>query len=154
MAFLRRIFPAIFAMPPKQGHWPVPAIPPNADELLGETNAVRIGEGSAPLAYSPKLQACAAGHGRVVAIHDDPRHEGLGDGDLDDRLDQIGYRGAAAENIGKGQVDAKAVVRAWMNDIEHRSNMLNPWYTEFGGVVAYSPTTGTPYWVAIYGRPQ
>jgi uncharacterized protein YkwD len=154
MAFLRRIFPAIFAMPPKQGHWPGPAIPPNADELLGETNAERLKKGVAPLAYSPKLQACAVGHAREVAIDGRPLHEGLNDGDLDDRLMMVGYRGVAAENLGKGYPDAKTTVLAWMDDPLHRSNMLNPRYTEFGGVVAFSPSTGVPFWVGLYGRPS
>jgi uncharacterized protein YkwD len=154
MAFLRRIFPAIFAMPPKQGHWPVPAIPPNADELLGETNRTRISDGIAPLRYSPKCQAMAAGHAREIAIAGEPVHEGLRDGDLDDRARLIGYEGAVAENVGEGYADAREAMIAWMGSLGHRSNLLNPRYTEFGGAVAYSPSTGVPYWCCVFGRPS
>jgi len=48
------------------------------------------------------------------------------------------HKRAAAENIGKGTVSAKRMVRMWMDSPGHRRNLLNPRYHHLGIGSVYS----------------
>ena len=61
-------------------------------------------------------------------------------------LFRSGYAWRAwAENIAAGQPDAASVVQGWMSSAGHRTNILNPGYTDIGVGLAYS-ASGVPYW--------
>ena len=55
------------------------------------------------------------------------------------------------ENIAAGQVNAAAVVKAWMNSPNHKENILSPNFTELG--VGYYEATGATYpyyWIQLF----
>ena len=59
----------------------------------------------------------------------------------------ITYR-SAGENIARGQINPRAVVKAWMNSSGHRKNILNASYTKIGvGYVADGR-----YWTQMFIR--
>ncbi|KYH34777.1 cysteine-rich secretory protein family protein [Clostridium tepidiprofundi DSM 19306] len=58
----------------------------------------------------------------------------------------------AGENIALGQRTPKEVMNSWMNSPGHRSNILNPNYTEIGVGIAYSKDRGI-YWTQMFIRP-
>ncbi|MEU7560024.1 CAP domain-containing protein [Streptomyces eurythermus] len=66
-----------------------------------------------------------------------------------DRAARAGITGLGAENIGRGQVDAAAVLAAWMDSPENRANILNPGFTTFGAGVHLGP--GGPWWALEFG---
>jgi uncharacterized protein YkwD len=53
------------------------------------------------------------------------------------------------ENLARGFVSADAVVRAWMDSLPHRENLLYPWWTRVGIAVHVGGPDG-PWWVAEY----
>lgn len=56
---------------------------------------------------------------------------------------------AAGENIAMGQTTAEAVMNGWMNSPGHRSNILNPTYTEIGVGLA-KDSAGRCYWTQMF----
>lgn len=62
----------------------------------------------------------------------------------------------AGENLAKNFYTAEAVNAAWMNSPEHRTNILEPDYTEVGFAIASGKLDGktTTIVVALYGRPS
>ena len=59
---------------------------------------------------------------------------------------------AAGENIAMGQQTPEAVMNSWMNSPGHRSNILNPTYTELGVGLA-KDSTGKCYWTQMFIKP-
>ncbi len=59
---------------------------------------------------------------------------------------------AAGENIAMGQKTAEAVMIAWMNSPGHKSNILNPTYTEIGVGLAKT-ANGVCYWTQMFLKP-
>lgn len=59
---------------------------------------------------------------------------------------------AAGENIAKGQRSAEEVMNSWMNSSGHRSNILNPTYTEIGVGLA-KDNNGVCYWTQMFIKP-
>jgi uncharacterized YkwD family protein/spore coat assembly protein SafA len=53
---------------------------------------------------------------------------------------------SAAENIARGQADAAAVVKAWMNSSGHRANILNASFTHIGVGFAFDGR----YWTQMF----
>ena len=64
-----------------------------------------------------------------------------------DRAEQAGLS-ARAENIARGQDDAKAVMNAWMNSAGHRRNILNCDLTRLG--VGVAEGSGGPWWTQLF----
>jgi uncharacterized YkwD family protein/spore coat assembly protein SafA len=65
-------------------------------------------------------------------------------------MENFGIRfSAAGENIAYGQRTPQEVMNAWMNSPGHRSNILNPSYTEIG-VGAAKSRNGTLYWTQMF----
>lgn len=59
---------------------------------------------------------------------------------------------AAGENIAMGQKTPEQVMIAWMNSPGHRSNILNPAYTEIGVGLA-KDNNGSCYWTQMFIKP-
>ncbi|MFF7094953.1 CAP domain-containing protein [Streptomyces rubradiris] len=66
-----------------------------------------------------------------------------------DRAARAGVTGLGAENIGRGQADAAAVLAAWVDSPENRANLLNPGFTAVGAGVHLGP--GGPWWTLEFG---
>jgi uncharacterized protein YkwD len=65
-----------------------------------------------------------------------------------------GYR-SAGENLAINFTDSETLVAAWMNSPGHRSNLLNPQFTEIGVGIAAGEFKGhkTLYVVQLFARP-
>ena len=117
-------------------------------QLFDLTNQARVEFGVAPLRLSDKLVSAARIQTQQMASLGRMEHHlnGAALPDLEDRARYVGYRyGWLGENIAYNQGDPASVVAAWMNSPGHRSNILNPNFTEFGASVSFDGR-GAPYW--------
>ncbi|MEU8530431.1 CAP domain-containing protein [Streptomyces sp. NPDC048629] len=118
-------------------------------EVLRLVNAERAKVGCTPVQASASLSRLAGAFSadmanRAFFDHTDP------DGDTPwDRAEQAGITGLGGENIARGQVDAAAVMKAWMNSDGHRANILNCDYTSLGVGVHFAD--GGPWWTQDFG---
>lgn len=70
-----------------------------------------------------------------------------------DRLAAADYRWQAyGENVALGQSSAKEVLDSWMQSRGHRTNILNPDFTEMGAGYAIDRAR-RPYYVQVFARP-
>ncbi|NYS18340.1 CAP domain-containing protein [Streptomyces sp. SJ1-7] len=112
-------------------------------------NQERAKVGCSPLTTSTALTSLAQNFSEDMAArgffdHTDP------DGDTPwDRAAQAGVQGLAAENIARGQADARAVMDGWMNSDGHRANILNCDYKTIG--IGIHEGSGGPWWVQNFG---
>lgn len=124
--------------------------------VLTAVNAARAGQGLAPLRAVATLDRAAQGHACDSAGRGRMGHEGSDGSDLAQRIARAGYRigpGGAAENLGFGYPDARAVVAGWMASAEHRRNILAPRLTQAGIGLALDPS-GRPHWVLVAAAPR
>jgi uncharacterized YkwD family protein/spore coat assembly protein SafA len=69
-------------------------------------------------------------------------------------MESFGLRfSAAGENIAYGQSTPAVVMRDWMNSPGHRSNILNPTYTQIGVGLAKN-SKGVCYWTQMFIKPM
>jgi uncharacterized protein YkwD len=115
------------------------------------TNAERAAAGLTPLHASPALTTSAQAYARRLATDGVFSHT---DGSLlTDRIAGAGYHFRfVGENLGMGQPSAKAIVAAWMSSPEHRTNMLDPRFTDIGVGVA-PRSDGQIVWCIDLGWP-
>lgn len=66
-----------------------------------------------------------------------------------DRASKAGVSGLGGENIARGQADAAAVMKAWMNSDGHRANILNCDYKTLGVGVHFG--SSGPWWTQDFG---
>ncbi|MGW1431319.1 CAP domain-containing protein [Streptomyces sp. NPDC002431] len=117
--------------------------------VLALVNQERAKAGCSPLTASSPLTSLAQDYSEDMAArgffdHTDP------DGRSPwDRASKAGVQGLAAENIARGQADARAVMAAWMDSPGHRANILNCDYKTFGLGVHHG--SGGPWWTQEFG---
>ncbi|MET9602054.1 CAP domain-containing protein [Streptomyces sp. NPDC006459] len=129
--------------PPLDGH--------SAEEaaVVELVNQERALAGCGPVRANPPLAALAGAFSLDMATrgffsHDDP------DGNTPwDRATKAGLSGLGGENIARGQGDAEAVMKAWMNSPEHRANILNCEFRTLG--VGAHFAAGGPWWTQDFG---
>ncbi|MCB9854937.1 MAG: CAP domain-containing protein [Phycisphaerales bacterium] len=81
--------------------------------------------------------------------HEDPDDHSK----IDSRAGDFGYAfRKIGENLGAGQDSVEQVMREWMRSPGHRSNILDPDFTEVGLAVRLGGEHGV-YWVQEFGRP-
>ncbi|MEV6790501.1 CAP domain-containing protein [Streptomyces sp. NPDC051320] len=120
-----------------------------AAAVLSLVNQQRATAGCRPVQANADLAALAGAFSDDMAArgffdHTDP------DGDTPwDRADQAGVKGLGGENIARGQADAGAVMKAWMNSPGHRANILDCDYRTLGIGVHFG--TGGPWWTQDFG---
>ncbi|MEU0102354.1 CAP domain-containing protein [Streptomyces sp. NPDC006267] len=137
------------APPPSEKPSPSPTDASARTEVLALVNEERAKAGCSPLSTSAPLASLAQSFGEDMAArgffdHTDP------DGDTPwDRAAQAGVQGLGAENIARGQADARAVMTAWMNSEGHRANILNCDYKTIG--IGIHEGSGGPWWVQNFG---
>jgi uncharacterized YkwD family protein/spore coat assembly protein SafA len=69
-------------------------------------------------------------------------------------MESFGLRfSAAGENIAYGQTTPAQVMNDWMNSPGHRSNILNPTYTQIGVGLAKNKN-GVCYWTQMFIKPM
>ncbi|MFJ9321051.1 CAP domain-containing protein [Streptomyces globisporus] len=137
------------APPPTKKPSPSPTDASARSEVLALVNQERAKVGCSPLSTSAPLTSLAQNFSEDMAArgffdHTDP------DGDTPwDRAAQAGVQGLAAENIARGQADARAVMEGWMNSEGHRANILNCDYKTIG--IGIHEGSGGPWWVQNFG---
>jgi len=131
---------------------PVSATAPWVNEMLTSINAQRSAVGAGPLQLCASLGRAAADHTADQAMHNLMTHTGSDGSTMVIRVERAGYTGwsAVAENVAAGYQTVAAVMNGWMNSTGHRTNLLNPAYTDVG--VGQVPSTGgTIYWTQDFG---
>ncbi|MFD6981032.1 CAP domain-containing protein, partial [Streptomyces sp. NPDC059956] len=105
--------------------------------------------GCGPVRANPPLAALAGAFSKDMAVrgffdHTDP------DGNTPwDRATKAGVSGMGGENIARGQGDAAAVMKAWMNSPGHKANILNCEFRTLG--VGVYNAAGGPWWTQDFG---
>ena len=118
------------------------------------TNQHRAAAGVGPVTVSLTLDAAAQGHSDYQAAIKKMTHDGPGGNSPGARMTAAGYSWRAwAENVAYGFNDCAAVITAWMNSPGHRTNMLNPAYTNIGIAVAIG-SNGYKYWTMDLAAPR
>ncbi|MEV7520000.1 CAP domain-containing protein [Streptomyces sp. NPDC091371] len=141
---------------PQKSTAPAPAIPTPDDGHSAEEAAVvalvnqeRAMAGCGPVRANPPLAALAGAFSKDMATrgffgHTDP------DGNSPwDRAAKAGLSGLGGENIARGQGDAEAVMKAWMNSPGHKANILNCEFRTLG--VGAHLAAGGPWWTQDFG---
>ncbi|WP_308312765.1 CAP domain-containing protein [Streptomyces sp. ISL-11] len=118
-------------------------------QVLTLVNQERAKAGLRPLTASGRLTTLAQSFSDDMArrgffAHTDP------DGRTPwDRAAKRGIGNLGGENIARGQVDARAVMDAWMRSSGHRANILNREYRTLG--IGVSSGSGGPWWTQDFG---
>lgn len=113
------------APPPAPAPAPAPSSSYAAETVAG-INAQRAANGLGRLATSACAQSAAQRWAQQLAATGQFAHQDLGA-----VLRQCGAR-AAAENLARTGDGSAAMVSLWMNSPSHRTNILNPRYTQVG----------------------
>ncbi|MGR4884102.1 CAP domain-containing protein [Streptomyces sp. LARHCF249] len=142
-------------LPPKPST-EAPATRPPLDVHSAEEAAVvalvnqeRAQAGCGPVRANPPLATLAGAFSKDMATrgffsHTDP------DGNSPwDRAAKAGISGLGGENIARGQGDADAVMKAWMNSPGHKANILNCEFRTLG--VGAHLAAGGPWWTQDFG---
>lgn len=110
--------------------------PYTAAQIIALTNAARQSHQLPPLHPDPLLTQ-AAQHKAAAMLaahswsHNTPTQTPW------EFLDAVGYRyQTAGENLARNFTNSQDVVQAWLDSPAHRSNLLNPEYTQIGVAVA------------------
>jgi uncharacterized protein YkwD len=124
------------------------------NELLSLTNTERKKVGLPPLRFSPQLSQAAQIHAEDMVKHQFFDHRGYDGSSPIDRAKKFGYPSSyIGENISAGQPNPVATIQGWMKNSQHRSNILNPEYTDVGfGYVNAPETEYRYYWVQVFGK--
>jgi uncharacterized protein YkwD len=152
--------------PLKPFPWPTPTpipmptpVPPSGGsaliaELLARHNLERGSRQIGPLRVSIGLQTIAQQHATRMGVVGRLAHDGIGDGDLLNRTQGVGYPSwQVGENVASGYPDVDSVMRGWMSSDGHKANLLNPVFTECGLALA-DGLGASPYWCAVFGNPN
>ncbi|MFB6577011.1 CAP domain-containing protein [Streptomyces sp. NPDC056402] len=129
--------------PPLDGH--------SAEEaaVVDLVNQERALAGCGPVRANPPLASLAGAFSLDMATrgffsHDDP------EGNTPwDRATKAGISGLGGENIARGQGDAEAVMKSWMNSPDHKANILNCEFRTLG--VGVHLAAGGPWWTQDFG---
>jgi len=124
-------------------------------QVLTLLNQERTSRGIPALTSSVKLRNAALGHTQDMACNDFMSHIGSSGSDPGDRITAAGYDFSTwGENVAAGYTTPSSVVGAWMDSTGHRTNILNPNFTEIGiGYVYNSASFYDHYWTTDFGAP-
>ncbi|MER7731378.1 CAP domain-containing protein [Streptomyces erythrochromogenes] len=121
--------------------------------VLALVNKERAAAGCGALTSNPKLSAAARGYSDTMARAGVMSHTGPDGSTMTSRVEAAGYKWSnLGENIARGQADADAVMKAWMNSSGHRANILNCAFKEIG--IGVHKGDGGPWWTQNFGAPR
>ena len=124
-----------------------PANSSTEGQVLALVNAARADHGCDALAADAGLAAVARAHSADMRDSGYFAHTNLAGLDPFDRAAAAGLS-ARAENIARGQDDAAAVMKSWMESSGHRANILNCSLTKLG--VGVAEGSGGPWWTQLF----
>ena len=124
-------------------------------EVVDLTNVERTLNGRASLRANARLMHAAqiqaeqmASAGQLAHVLPNAAYPSAGD-----RLAAADYRWQAyGENVALGQSSAEKALDGWMHSRGHRTNILNPDFTEMGAGYA-TDRERRPYYVQVFARP-
>ncbi|KAF4040194.1 Cysteine-rich secretory protein family [Phytophthora infestans] len=121
--------------------------------LLAAVNKERAAVGLPSLCMNTKLQSAAQKHSKDMAANNYMSHTGSSGSSMSQRITASGFKWTAvAENVAAGQMDAAAVMKAWMNSPGHRKNILGSKYKMLGCGYAYNANAVYKrYWAQEFG---
>ncbi|WP_405443349.1 CAP domain-containing protein [Streptomyces avidinii] len=121
--------------------------------VLALVNKERSAAGCGPVTMNAKLSAAARGYSDTMARSGVMSHTGPDGSTMTTRVEAAGYAWSRlGENIARGQSDADAVMKAWMNSSGHRANILNCDFREIG--IGVHKGDGGPWWTQNFGAPR
>ncbi|MGZ9933636.1 CAP domain-containing protein [Streptomyces sp. NC-S4] len=115
-------------------------------ELVNQERALA---GCGPVRANPPLAALAGAFSLDMATRGFFGHEDPEGNTPWDRATKAGISGLGGENIARGQGDAEAVMKAWMNSPDHKANILNCEFRTLG--VGVHLAAGGPWWTQDFG---
>lgn len=129
----------------------------DTDRVLELVNNERIKAGVPPVRINNQLSESAHDYAQYLGEARFFGHVGPDGSTLVTRNTRAGYKDALwmGENIAAGYFSAESAVAAWMQSLPHRSNMLDPNFSEVG--ISCVVVKGSPYacyWVQEYGLRQ
>ena len=122
-------------------------------QVVEFVNKERAAQGLPALKYNSELSKVAEAKAADLRDNNYFSHTSPTYGSPFDMMKSFGIKyTAAGENIAKGYMNPKSVMKGWMNSPGHRANILNSSFTEIG--VGYvSDSKGAGYWVQMFIRP-
>ena len=126
-----------------------------AVEVVDLTNVERIDHRRKPLRANARLMHAAQVHAEQMARARQLAHvlPNAAYPRAEDRLAAANYRWQTyGENVALGQSGAATAVESWMHSRGHRTNILNPDFTEMGAGYAID-REGRPYYVQVFAGP-
>lgn len=113
------------------------------EQLVADTNAERVKQGLSPLHLDSELSVAATKKAADMFAKDYWAHFAPDGGTPWGFIKGSGYEYIyAGENLARGFLTPKAVVKAWMASPSHRENLLSRNYTDVGFAVASGKLTG------------
>lgn len=123
------------------------------DEVARLVNVQRANAGLHSLTLNWQLSRCARYKSADMANKGYFDHNSPTYGSPFTMMQNFGLRfSAAGENIAYGQRTPAEVMADWMNSPGHRSNIMNPTYTEIGVGLAKN-SSGVCYWTQQFMKP-
>jgi uncharacterized protein YkwD len=119
------------------------------DKVVALVNAERAKRGLGRLRIDERLRRAARAHSADMARRGYFAHRGNRGPSPVDRMLAAGFEDPAGENIAAGQETPAAVVRAWMQSIPHRKNILHKEFRSIG--VGLHISAGIPWWTQNFG---
>ncbi|GAA3361877.1 hypothetical protein GCM10020366_47570 [Saccharopolyspora gregorii] len=119
------------------------------DKVVSLVNAERTKRGLNRLVGDERLRRSARWHSADMAQRDFFAHQGFRGPSPFERMLTEGFEDPAGENIAVGQETPASVVRAWMQSIPHRENILNGEFRAIG--VGLHIGRGIPWWTQNFG---
>ncbi|MCB5910770.1 CAP domain-containing protein [Streptomyces pinistramenti] len=118
-------------------------------QVLSLVNQERADAGCSPVRADGELASLAQAFSDDMAARDFFDHTDPDGASPWDRARKAGISDLGGENIARGQSDARAVMKSWMNSPGHRANILNCDYRTLGVGVHTGP--GGPWWTQDFG---
>lgn len=120
------------------------------DKVVSLVNVERIRRGLGRLEVDERLRRAARGHSADMARRNYFQHQGLRGPSPFERMLAEGFEDPGGENIAVGQETPASVVRAWMQSIPHRANILNGEFRTIG-VGLHVDGGKLPWWTQNFG---
>lgn len=116
-------------------------------EIIEIINNYRVSIGLNTLGLINKVSEEALSHNAYMVNQGKPSHDFfyLRSQNLKNSINAI----KVSENVGFGFTNAQSIVNAWLNSEEHKQNIINPEFTNFG-ISTKQDENGKNYFTNIY----
>lgn len=119
------------------------------DKVVALVNVERANRGIPSLRVDERLRRAARRHSADMARRGYFAHQGPRGTSPFERMLAEGFGDPGGENIAAGQETPAGVVRAWMQSVPHRKNILHREFRTIG--VGLHLSAGFPWWTQNFG---